>query len=136
MTERTAVAQARTDLYEALKTVTPSAWRIHRCAPPLITAPVVFIDSPSIATQQPGIVSVAFPVVMVVDGNVRAQLEQLDELLSAVWSAASRVGVPTSSTPTALDIGGPSLRAQVLNVEISMAAVTLCASSLVTAGSA
>jgi hypothetical protein len=136
VTERTAVAQARTDLHDALKTVTPSTWRVHRTAPPQVTAPVVFIDSPSIVTQGSGIVGVVFPVVMVVDGTVRAQLEQLDDLLSAVWSAASRVGMPTGSNPTALDVGGPSLRAQVLSIEITMAAITLCAPSLVTAGSA
>jgi len=129
----TAVAAARSDLHEALQVVTPSSWRIHRTAPAQVTAPVVFIDSPTIGTPGAGLVSVSFPVVMVVDGTVRVQLEQLDDLLSAVWSAAIKVGVPTSSAPAALDVGGPSLRAQVLTVEIIVAAVTMCPPSLVTA---
>ena len=136
MTDRTAVAQARTDLHTVLTTVTPASWRIHRTAPAQATAPCVFIDSPTISTTTPGIVSVTFPVVMITDGTVTAQAEQLDDLLSAVWSAASKVGVPTNSNPASLDVGGPSLRAQVLSVEIVMAASTMCAPSLVTSGSA
>ena len=128
----TAVAQARTDLHEALHDVTPSTWRIHRTAPTQPAAPVVFIDSPTISTQSSGLVAVSFPVVMVVDGTIRAQLEQLDDLLAAVWTAAAKVGRPTSTSPAALDVGGPSLRAQVLTVEIVIAAVTLCPPSLTT----
>ena len=135
MSERTAVAQARTDLHTVLKGVTPSSWRVHRTSPAQITAPSIFIDSPSILTNTPGLVSVTFPVVMIVDGTVTAQLEQLDDLLSAVWTSASKVGSPTTSNPVALDVGGPSLRAQVLSVEIVMAASTMCAPSLVTTGS-
>jgi hypothetical protein len=135
MTERTAVAQARTDLYEALRTVTPSTWRIHRTSPPQIVAPCVFPDSPSITTQSNGLIAVSFPVVMITDGTVTAQLEQLDDLLSAVWTAASKIGVPTNSSPASLDVGGPSLRAQVLSVEIAMTASTMCSPSLVTSGS-
>ena len=122
----TAIAQARSDLHEALQGVTPSTWRIHRTSPANIAAPTVFIDSPTINSTQPGLVSVTFPVVMIVDGAVYAQVEQLDDLLSAVWSAASRVGSPTTSNPVALDVGGPSLRAQVLNVVVVLAAVTMC----------
>lgn len=135
MTERTAVAQARSDLHTALMTVTPSGWRVHRTSPPQITAPCVFIDSPSISTQSTGIIAVSFPVVMITDGTVTAQLEQLDDLLSAVWTAATKVGTPANSSPASLDVGGPSLRAQVLSVEIVMAAITMCAPSLVTSGS-
>ena len=131
----TAVAQARTDLHDVLKGVTPQTWRVHRTDPVQISAPLVYIDSPSIVTTTPGLVSVTFPLVMVVDGAVGAQLEQLDDLLSAVWTVASRVGQPTTSNPVALDVGGPSLRAQVLSVEITLAASTMCEPSLVTSGS-
>ena len=132
----TAIAEARSDLHEALQGVTPSTWRIHRTAPANIAAPTVFIDSPTIQTNTPGLVSVTFPVVMIVDGAVYAQLEQLDDLLSAVWTAASKIGSPTTSNPASLDAGGPSLRAQVLSVEIVMAASTMCTPSLITSGSA
>lgn len=131
----TAIAEARTELHDALKTVTPSTWRVHRMAPQQITAPMIFIDAFTIGTPNSGLVNVSFPVVMVVDGTVSAQLEQLDDLTSAVWSAAVRVGSPLSSSPASLDVGGPSLRAQVLVVEIVMAAITLCSPSLVTSGS-
>ena len=132
----TALAQARTDLYEVLRGVTPSPWRVHRIAPSQIAAPLVYIDSPTIEAPQAGLVSVVLPVVMVVDGTLASQLETLDELLAVYWSASSRVGTPTGSNPVALDVGGPSLRAQVLSVEVMLAAVTMCAPSLnITAGS-
>jgi hypothetical protein len=127
----TAVADARAELYEALQTVTSSTWRVHQYAPATIAAPVIFIDSPSIGTPTPGLVSVTFPVVMVVDGSVRAQLEQLDELLARVWTAAERVGVVRNSNPASLDVGGPSLRAQVITVENTVAAVTMCPPTLI-----
>ena len=127
----TGVADARTELYEALQSVTPATWRVFRTAPAQVVAPSTFIDSPSILTNTPGIVTVSFPVVMVVDGAQHRQLEQLDELLAAVWTEASKVGNPTTSNPVALDVGGPTLRAQVLTIEIDMAAVAMCPPSLV-----
>jgi hypothetical protein len=127
-----AVAEGRTTLHEALQGVTPATWRIHRTAPAQITAPCVYLDAPSIRTDAPGLVALTFPVVMIVDGAQHRQLEQLDELLASVWTAASKVGVPTSSNPVALDVGGPTLRAQVLTVELVIAAVTMCPPSLVT----
>ena len=131
----TAIADARTELHDALLDVTPATWRVHRTAPAQITAPCVFLDSPAILTNTPGLVTLTFPVVMVVDGAIYAQLEQLDDLLSAVWTAASKVGMPTTSNPVALDVGGPTLRAQVLNVELVVAAVTMCPPTLVTSRS-
>jgi hypothetical protein len=126
----TAVAEARTALHEALEGVTPATWRVHRTAPAQITAPCVFIDAPSIGTAGAGLVVVRFPIVAIVDGAQHRQLEQLDELLVAMWDMASRVGVPTSSSPAQLDVGGPTLRAQTLTVEITVAAVTFCAPQL------
>ena len=122
----TAVAEARTSLHDALQGVTPETWRVHRTAPAQITAPCVFVDSPTIGTATPGLINVTFPIVAVVDGAQHRQLEQLDELLVAMWDAASKIGIPRSSTPAALDVGGPSLRAQTITVEIVMAAVTFC----------
>lgn len=125
-----AVAEARRALHQALEAVTPATWRIHRTAPAQISAPCVFIDSPSIGTAGAGLVVVRFPVVAIVDGAQHRQLEQLDELLVRMWDASSRVGVPTSSSPASLDVGGPSLRAQTLTVEITLAAVTFCTPNL------
>ena len=129
----TTIADARTELHEALLEVTPASWRVHRTSPAQITAPCVFLDSPSILTNTPGLVYITFPVVMIVDGAQHRQLEQLDELLAAVWTAASKVGAPTTSNPVALDVGGPSLRAQVLNVELVVTAVTMCPPTMLAA---
>lgn len=131
-----AIADARTQLYVALMAMTDMPWRISRTSPEQPTAPQVFIDSPSLLAGTSGVLTVNFPIVMVYDGAVRAQIDGLDDALARVWTAANTVGTPTNSRPIDLDVGGPSLRGQVLDVQMFLTVVTLCSPSLMTASSA
>ena len=140
-----AIADARTKLYDALVDAFPSTsarmapWRVHRTSPSQLVAPAVFLDAVELGFDTgigAGLVVCTFPVVCVWDGTVRPQVEALDDTLAAMWTAAVDAGGdPQSSRPLSLDVGGPSLRAHVLRVEMLVAAITLCAPSLVTAGS-
>lgn len=130
------VADARTKLYDAL-VAELAPGRVHRTAPSQLVAPCVFLDAVELGVDTSigaGLVVCTFPVVCVWDGTVRPQVEALDDLLAAVWTAAVEAGGdPQTSRPLALDVGGPSLRAHVLRVEMLVTAITLCAPSLVTA---
>lgn len=134
----TAVSDARTKLYDALRGSTAlNAWRVHRVAPRQIAAPTIFLDSAELsldAVNGVGFVSVMFPVVLVHDGAVRAQVEALDDMLAYVWTAALTVGDPTDSRPVNLDVGGPTLRSHMMRVGVLVQAYTMCPPSLVTAG--
>jgi hypothetical protein len=127
-----AVSHARDDVFRALTgALAGHPWRVRRTSGVMPAAPSIFIDSPTVVVTQPSIVSVSFPVVIVVDGAVDAQVEALDDLVARVWSALDRVGTVVDSRPAVVDVGGPSLRAQIVNVELAVAATTLCPADLV-----
>ena len=135
VTDLTAVAQARTDLHAVLKAVTPQTWRVHpHRSGADHSADGVFIDSPTIVTQSNGLVAVTFPIVMVVDGSVTAparatgrsaRLGRVDD--GKQGRHPDHIQVP----PPSMWAATPSLRAQVLSVTIDMAAVTMCAPTLI-----
>lgn len=131
-----AVADARTALHAALSASGPfgaaSAWRVHRYVPETIAAPVAYIDSPDLSTlvDSNGVtfVLITLPVVVIVDGLERRQVEQLDDALAAVWDAAIAAGgEPAAARAVSLDVGGPNLRAQIVQAEFTVPARTLCA---------
>jgi len=130
----TEVSAARTRLYDALAvgTLLPT-WRVHRVSPTQVTAPSIFIDSVELgldAVEGASFVAAVFPVVVVADGSVKAQIEALDDVLAYVWDASrAGGGEPTDSRPIALDVGGPTLRAHVVRVGMFLTARTLCADS-------
>lgn len=129
----TGIAVARTALFDALQTAAAgSPWRVHRVPDVAPAAPVMFIDSPTLSVSNGSIVTISFPVVIITDGSVTAQIEALDDLLAAAWTAASTVGNVTDSRPAVLDVGGPSLRAQIINVDMDTTAKTLCPPTLLT----
>ena len=130
-----AISDARTELFDAIKTGVEAPWRIQRTSPEQIAAPMIYIDSPELRAAASGIVTINFPVVIIFDGSVRSQIDGLDQMLAVLWTTATYVGTPTNSRPVNLDVGGPSLRAQVLDVEMFISAVTLCPPTLITAGS-
>ena len=138
MADATAVSDARTRLYDALRAAPPlAAWRVHRTTPRQIAAPTIYLESAELgldAVNGVGFVAVEFPVVLVHDGAVRAQVEALDDMLAYVWTAALNVGDPSSSRPVNLDVGGPTLRAHVMRVGVLVQAYTMCPPSLVSAG--
>lgn len=136
MADLTAISVARTALYDALRTSTAlDPWRVHRVTPRQIAAPTIYLDSAELFTNtQDGVefVTCLFPVTLVHDGAVRAQVEALDDMLAYVWTAALTVGDPTDSRPIDLDVGGPTLRSHVVRVGVSVQAYTMCPPSLVT----
>lgn len=137
MADATEISAARTRLFDAVGAATAAPWRVHRVSPATIAAPTVWLDSVELdVDDQSGarFIVARFPVFLVVDGTVRRQIEQLDDLLAAVWTAADTVGEPTSARPQGLDVGGPSLRAQVLSVDMLIQARTLCPLDLATVG--
>lgn len=139
MADATAVSVARTALYDALRNETrlAASWRVHRTTPRQIAAPTVYVDSAELGVDVDNgvaFVAVTFPVVLVHDGAVRAQVEALDDMLAYAWTAALTVGDPVDSRPVNLDVGGPTLRAHILRVGIPVQAYTMCPPSLVSAG--
>ena len=136
----TEVSSARTRLFDALTEHTgASPWRVHRVTPAQIAAPSIYIDSVELSLD--GVtgavfVEAMFPIVVVADGAVRAQVEALDDVLAFVWDASRLAGAePSDSRPIALDVGGPTLRAHVLRVSMALSARTLCPSPVATARS-
>jgi hypothetical protein len=138
MADTTAVSVARTALYDALKdSAALQSWRVHRVTPRQIAAPTIFLDSAELSRDtENGVdfVTCLFPVTLVHDGAVRAQVEALDDMLAHVWTAALTVGDPTDSRPIDLDVGGPTLRSHVVRVGVPVQAYTMCPPSLVTIG--
>jgi hypothetical protein len=133
------VSDARTALYDALTAaMAPLPWRSHRVTPAQVVAPAVWLESVELVATTVETISVTvatFPVVIVVDGLERRQIEELDDLIARMWDAVRTAGgEPSSSRPVSLDVGGPNLRAQVIRVEYELVAATLCGGELVTAG--
>lgn len=134
-----AISDARAKLYAAAKAAVPSTpWRVFDTSPAQITAPAVWIDSVELglnAIESAGIVLATFPVYVVVDGTVKAQIVALDELVETLWTEFARAGGdPTSSRSINLDAGGVNLRAQVMSVDVLLAVQTFCAPILNTTG--
>jgi hypothetical protein len=130
-----AVDAARTALYEVLqRAFTPTPWRVHRISPPQMAAPCVFIDTVRLRRDE-SLTIAQFAIVAVCDGLDRKQTEALDTMLALAWDAGQEVGASTESSPGALDVGGPSLRAHVVSVDIPLLAITLCSPTLVTTAS-
>ena len=134
--DATAVSVARTALYDALRAsrrpvVVAGAPHDTR----QIAAPTIYIDSVELGTDDVNgatFVTVMFPIILVHDGAVAAQVEALDDMLAHVWVAAMTVGDPTDSRPVNLDVGGPTLRSHLMRVEVPVQAYTLCPPTLAT----
>lgn len=137
MTSR--LSDARSGLYSALSTVfsTPVDGytfdgRVDPYPASQPAAPCVWIEQPAGAENIVGelgtaLIDVAtFPVAVVYDGSDRAQVSGLDELVARVWDAARTVGHPQRFEPRPLDVGGPTLRATFVDVDMTIAALTLC----------
>lgn len=111
-----------------------TAGRVHQWPAPQPNAPCLWIEQclgDLVETGRLGTVlveDVTFPVAVVYDGADRAQVAGLDELVARVWDAAWRAGRPTGWRPGPINVGGPSLRATYLDVDMRVGAVTLCGS--------
>ena len=121
------IGMARTQLYDALvAALEATPWRAHQYPPSNIAAPCVYIGTYASDLVEPRIV-ISFPVVVVVDGADWRQVEQLDDIGATVSDAIFRAGgIPRRTTPTRLDVGGPTLRASETTAELTLATLTLC----------
>ena len=134
-----AIADARAKLYAAAQAAVPSMpWRVFDTSPAQVTAPAVWIDSVELGldvVETAGIIAATFPIYVVVDGTVKAQVAALDELVATLWTEVSCAGGdPISCRSISLDVGGINLRAQVMRVDVLLAAQTFCAPLLTTTG--
>jgi hypothetical protein len=132
-----ALDDARTELHASIANLAAtqglSTGRVHVVTPDRVDSPCVFIGGTSVDREtvgSPGVTLIVatFPVYCVADGRPSAQTLTLDALIALVWDAALAIGVtPLDARPTAIDVGGPSLRGAVVQIETTMRAVTLCA---------
>jgi hypothetical protein len=135
------LSEARATLHAALVHVfdepvnglTLSNERAHQWPAQQPNAPCVWIEQPIGELREVGrqgsvlISEVTFPVKVVFDGADRAQVAGLDELVSRVWDQAwAAGGRPVRFRPGPVDVGGPHLRATVVDVEMTVRAVTFC----------
>jgi len=109
-----------------------TAGRSQPYPPQDFVAPCVWVEQPRGSTRQVGTTGlttvdyVTLPVAVVYDGSDRAQVAGLDELVARVWDAARTVGEPVGFQPQPVDVGGPNLRATVVDVDMPIAALTFC----------
>ena len=107
-----------------------SADRVHAYPPATVAAPTVWIEQgrggEALIGERARGVETTLPVAVVYDGADRAQVAGLDELVARVWDAAAQVGTPTRWEPQPLDVGGPTLRATFVDVDMRIGAGTLC----------
>lgn len=134
----TAQSVARSSLHAAL-VASPNMhqpWRIHEWAPDQVVAPCIFIGNPALdrtTVGSPGVsvVIATFPISCVADGKPTEQSKALDAMTAAVWDAVFAAGgLPDSSRPASIDVGGPNLRGVVVQADMTLRAVTLCTPSL------
>ena len=135
------LSDTRAALYAALLEVvvepvnglTLGAGRVHQWPAQQPNAPCVWIEQPANTLSDIGgrgsVLAnvVTFPVAVVFDGADRAQVAGLDELVArvsdAAWAAGARA---VRFRPGPVDVGGPSLRATVVDVEMTVPQVTFC----------
>lgn len=127
----TVTAEARTTLTAALADVfagTPVT--VTATSPTDPAVPACFVDvAGRRMTDDNGapIVVVTLPVVLIVDGADAEQVAALDEWGDLIWSAVLELSaVPTATSSSPFDVGGPRLRSTVTLVDIPVAHLTLC----------
>ena len=129
------VADSRQRLVDAIRLL----WmpeRVHAVTPNRVDPPCVFVAGTSldrITVGSPGaqMAVATFPVWCVADGRPDEQTRTLDDLIAVVWDAAFACGaLPNDATPSAVDVGGVSVRGAVVRVELTLTAATLCTPTL------
>ena len=122
------LASARQQLYTALVPALP-AGRVTSHPPGQLVSPAVYIDTPTGAIQTEGrgqFLVATFPVICVADGAPKPQALSVDDLIAAVWDASRDAGTPSGWFSYPLDVGGVSLRAATVNVDVPLIGRTLC----------
>ena len=122
------LASARQALYAALVPALP-AGRVSQFPPSQLVSPAVYIDTPAGSIQSEGrgqFLVATFPVVVVADGAPVPQAASVDDLIALVWDFASAAGTPSGWFSYPLDVGGASLRAATVSVDVPLIGRTLC----------
>lgn len=109
--------------------------RVDRTPPSKIAAPRAFIGD-STGTRVSGNAGatyvVGFPVWVLYDGNVRAQVDGIDEIVARIHDAAATAGfdvvghTPASLPPELAAIAPAHVRTSVVSIETSARGLTLC----------
>jgi hypothetical protein len=130
-----AIGEARAALHARLVdgcSALVGATHVHRWVPTQLVTPAVWIGSPALTQRDvgnPGVVLtiVSFPVYASTDGVPPSQAWLLDELIAAVWDASlGPLAEPIDASPQPVDVGGGTLRASLIEVDVTVAARTLC----------
>lgn len=119
---------ARQALFDALASVLEDG-RVSLYPPAQVVSPCVWIETSRGGLTQSGnstLLLASFPVVMVVDGDVKPQSLNLDALIARVHDRARTVGNVNGWSARPIDVGGPTLRAAEMTVDIIITARTLC----------
>ena len=127
------LSSARATLAEAMRGDVLADWRVYDTPPPTLTAPVAWVDVPSVTLARldargATTLVASFPLMLVVDGLDRAQVAALDLGAARLWDAIDALPMTeaVSLTPQPFDVGGPRLRGVVLTAEVTLLARTLC----------
>lgn len=128
------LATARADLHAALASVLPGRVDAYPPAPGRLAAPKVWVGDvdtvPATIGTATAVTVARFPVVVVYDGAVHAQVAGLDDLLSAVIDAIDAApGFDADGSRAGLVPGAPldsQLRASVVTATATITARTLC----------
>ena len=100
---------------------------VHPFAPMEVALPMVFLGSPiELRPSDPATVIADVDVIIAVDGADESQRVQLDALEGAVWLALDTFGTATVADGIGLGVGGPTVHAVRITVEVDVAVHTLC----------
>lgn len=136
------LSAARALLHGALADLmTAMGWsdsRASKFVPRQLVTPAGWIETPTVAQAPTAGVAATFQVFVALDGNVLAQVQAQDALLSRGWDAfgtleldGSRVTVQTAG-PGEVDVGGTVARGVVFTVAVRLLTRTLCAQTITT----
>lgn len=140
-TPATRLDDARTELHTALvATMAAAGWPAATAVPlppALITAPMGWVDAPTLArgteSNGAGTITATFPVAVAVDGTDSRQVQQLDRLLAHGWDLLSKVPrarVLTAGPQWLETPSGQETRGVVFSVQVTLLVRTLCSGSV------
>lgn len=130
------LTDARNSLYAQLVPLL-DAGRVSAYPPASVVAPCYWIETATGGQQTAGSATyfvATFPVVAVVDGDVKIQSLTLDEMIARAVDALRKAKTADvlSWQASSLDVGGPTLRAATIQVAVGLVARTLCDPPLTT----
>lgn len=133
------LSAARALLHGALADLmTAMGWDPRRASlfvPRQLVTPAGWIETPTVAqAPAPSAAAATFQVFVALDGNVAAQVQAQDALLSRGWDAFRALDQTTVQTagPGEVDVGGTVARGVVFTVQVRILARTLCPQTITT----